>query len=180
MHLIQKNHSLCEDLPCKGNSNEWKRCRGLLVFILTHWKCYLNNCLSGISLVVQWLRLHSFKAGGLGSIPGRGTKIPHAVRHCQTPPPPATKKNPAFLNSQKVSSLLHIIPTLEFTWKDHYSYYRALHTHIHSALVSNCYCYWQELAPGCFYSMELYGRNLSLHTQWFFHIPAQATQLYHR
>ena len=111
MHLIQKNHSLCEDLPCKGNSNEWKRCRGLLVFILTHWKCYLNNCLSGTSLVVQWLRLHSFKAGGLGSIPGRGTKIPHAVRHCQTPPPPATKKNPAFLNSQKVSSLLHIIPT---------------------------------------------------------------------
>ena len=33
----------------------------------------------GISLVVQWLRLHASSAGGLGSIPGQGTKIPHAV-----------------------------------------------------------------------------------------------------
>ena len=33
----------------------------------------------GTSLVGQWLRLHAFSAGGVGSIPGRGTKIPHAV-----------------------------------------------------------------------------------------------------
>ncbi|TEA33613.1 hypothetical protein DBR06_SOUSAS3910181, partial [Sousa chinensis] len=26
------------------------------------------------SLVVQWLRLHAPKAGGLGSIPGQGTR----------------------------------------------------------------------------------------------------------
>ena len=28
----------------------------------------------GTSLVVQWLRLHAPNAGGLGSIPGQGTK----------------------------------------------------------------------------------------------------------
>jgi len=30
--------------------------------------------------VVQWLRLHAPIAGGMGSIPGWGTKIPHAVK----------------------------------------------------------------------------------------------------
>ena len=35
----------------------------------------------GASLVVQWLRLHASTAGGMGSIPGRGTKIPHAAWH---------------------------------------------------------------------------------------------------
>ena len=34
---------------------------------------------SGTSLVVQWLRLHTSNAGGLGSIPGVGTKIPDAL-----------------------------------------------------------------------------------------------------
>ena len=28
----------------------------------------------GISLVTQWLRLHAPNAGGLGSIPGQGTR----------------------------------------------------------------------------------------------------------
>ena len=30
------------------------------------------------SLAVQWLRLHTSIAGGTGSIPGQGTKIPQA------------------------------------------------------------------------------------------------------
>ena len=34
----------------------------------------------GTSLVVQWLRLRASTAGGTGSIPGRGTKIPNAAR----------------------------------------------------------------------------------------------------
>ena len=33
----------------------------------------------GISLAVQWLRLCNSTAGGTGSIPGLGTKIPHAA-----------------------------------------------------------------------------------------------------
>ena len=32
------------------------------------------------SLVVQWLRLHFPVQGYMGVIPGRGTKIPHAVK----------------------------------------------------------------------------------------------------
>ena len=35
------------------------------------------------SLVAKWLRLHSSNAGGTGSIPGRGTKIPHDMRRGQ-------------------------------------------------------------------------------------------------
>ena len=35
----------------------------------------------GSSLVVQWLRFHTFNVGGAGLIPGQGTKIPHAVQH---------------------------------------------------------------------------------------------------
>ena len=31
----------------------------------------------GTSLVVQWLRCHTSTAGGMGLIPGWGTKIPH-------------------------------------------------------------------------------------------------------
>ena len=32
------------------------------------------------SLTVQWLGLHTSTAGGMGSIPCRGTKIPHAAQ----------------------------------------------------------------------------------------------------
>ena len=37
----------------------------------------------GTSLVVQWLRLCASYAGGLGSVPGQGTKISHAVWYRQ-------------------------------------------------------------------------------------------------
>ena len=30
--------------------------------------------------MVQWLRLSASNAGGMDSIPGQGTKIPHALR----------------------------------------------------------------------------------------------------
>ena len=47
------------------------------------------------SLVVQWLRLQASTAGGMGSIPGQGTKIPHAAWHSQPPPTHRLKnKNP--------------------------------------------------------------------------------------
>ena len=35
------------------------------------------------SLEVQWLRVHTANAGGVGLILGRGTKILHAVQHGQ-------------------------------------------------------------------------------------------------
>ena len=38
-----------------------------------------NNTGAGTSLVVQWLRLRAPNAGGPGSIPAQGTKIPHAA-----------------------------------------------------------------------------------------------------
>ena len=31
----------------------------------------------------QWLGLCAFKTEGMSLIPGQGTKIPHAVEHCQ-------------------------------------------------------------------------------------------------
>ena len=31
--------------------------------------------------MVQWLRLHTFTVGGVGQIPGWGTKIPQAAWH---------------------------------------------------------------------------------------------------
>ena len=44
-----------------------------------HLKFIFNNKI-GTSLAVQWLRLNAPTAGDMGSIPGRGTKIPHATR----------------------------------------------------------------------------------------------------
>ena len=56
---------------------------------LNHFLCqkqplyYQNNTLRSDvlrnSLVVQWLGLHASTAGGTGSVPGQGTKIPHAA-----------------------------------------------------------------------------------------------------
>ena len=57
------------------------------VFILLFYFCiYLKYSLrkqSGNSLVVQWLGLCALTAEGLGSIPGRETKIPQAMRRGQ-------------------------------------------------------------------------------------------------
>ena len=42
-------------------------------------RTYIKLQSGGISLVVQWLRLCGSTAGGTGSIPGQGTKIPPAT-----------------------------------------------------------------------------------------------------
>ena len=49
----------------------------------TRYRYRFEEVALGISLVVQWLRLHASTAEGLGSIPGQGTKIPHAVWYGQ-------------------------------------------------------------------------------------------------
>ena len=46
-------------------------------------KTMYKVCEEGTSLVVQWLRLRASNSGSMGSIPGQGTKIPHAVWHSQ-------------------------------------------------------------------------------------------------
>ena len=43
-------------------------------FRVASWKGPLKTDTTGTSLVVQWLRLHAPNAGGLGSIPGQGTR----------------------------------------------------------------------------------------------------------
>ena len=43
-------------------------------------KCNFKKRL-GTTLIVPWLRLWTSNAGGVGAIPGWGTKIPHAVRY---------------------------------------------------------------------------------------------------
>ena len=42
--------------------------------MLMYFYLILNFYTLGTSLVVQWLRLHAPSAGGLGSIPGQGTR----------------------------------------------------------------------------------------------------------
>ena len=47
------------------------------------WNCPKVKFCLGTSLAVQWLRLQASTAGGMGSVPGLGTKIPHAVQSGQ-------------------------------------------------------------------------------------------------
>ena len=53
---------------------------------------YLTQSLPWTSLAVQWLRLCISTAGGMGSIPGGGTKIPHAAWRDQNQNPKPKQK----------------------------------------------------------------------------------------
>ena len=44
---------------------------------------HLEHLYYRISLAVQWLRLRASTAGGSGSIPGQGPKVPHAKGQSQ-------------------------------------------------------------------------------------------------
>ena len=60
----------------------------------------------GTSLVVQWLRPQTSTAGGMGLIPGWGTKIPHAMQ-CA---PPKKGESWDYKNSSSLPShLIHPI-----------------------------------------------------------------------
>ena len=56
-----------------------------IIYLIKHnyYPCFINTQKHGISLAVQWLRLCTFSAGATGSIPGRGTKTPHAMQQSQ-------------------------------------------------------------------------------------------------
>ena len=58
--------------------------RGPLQFVISHHltsrkRRKFKNAFFGTSLVIQWFSFSTSIAGGAGSIPGWGTKIPHAV-----------------------------------------------------------------------------------------------------
>ena len=62
------------------------RCKNFLQFVVIQTVkgfSIVNEAVSGTSLVAQWLRLCISNAGGMGSIPGRGTKIPYTLCHSQ-------------------------------------------------------------------------------------------------
>ena len=63
---------------------------------MTHSEKESKYLTVGTFLVVQWLRHHVFTSGSTDFIPGRGSKIPHAVWHSQ-------KKN----KKKKNSKVLH-------------------------------------------------------------------------
>ena len=69
---------------------------GSLVSPFGH-SCYRNKkkkiTSAGTSLGVQWLRLQASNAKGTGSIPGQGTKMPHAARHGQKTTKNKTKQS---------------------------------------------------------------------------------------
>ena len=54
-----------------------------LVFPFYNWYQFKNLSDFDSGPVVQWLRLCASTAGGAGSIPTQGTKIPHATWHGQ-------------------------------------------------------------------------------------------------
>ena len=64
-----------------------------------------NTCLSGISLVVQCLRLHASNAGVADSLPGQGTKIPCPT--CCVAWPKEKKKKTKHLSSSLRSAWLN-------------------------------------------------------------------------
>ena len=63
--------------------NTIKKCREVSKKYLKVSRSILKSKI-GTSLVVQWSILHTFNAGGTGSIPGHGTKIPPAAWCGQT------------------------------------------------------------------------------------------------
>ena len=62
----------------RDNSIEYFRLQALFRDIEGLVPDHHNRANIGNSLVVQWLGLRALTAKGLGSIPGRGTKIPKA------------------------------------------------------------------------------------------------------
>ena len=71
-----------------------------------HYRMLSQEISEGTSLVAQWLRLHVSTAGGLDSIPGQGTKIPHAL---QVWP----KKKKKEINEHRYKSTVYCIYALE-------------------------------------------------------------------
>ena len=70
--------------------------------------------LLGISLAVQWLRLHTSNAGGVGSIPGQGSNIPHATVWQKNKKLRGNKNGQILRNKNSIQELLEDI---SYHWK---------------------------------------------------------------
>ena len=66
----------CGPLPLPFHQLQRLCCFSLSLYILL---LLLLRSNTGTSVVIQWWRFCVANTGGAGSIPGRGTKIPHAV-----------------------------------------------------------------------------------------------------
>ena len=78
-------HAQVKELPISWNIQITRTNLNLIVYIIRLTKPSLH--IKGniwTSLAVQWLRLCTSNAGGAGSNPGQGTKIPRAMRRSQT------------------------------------------------------------------------------------------------
>ena len=84
--------------------------------------CFLKRKFLGNSLVVQWVRLQASDAGGMGSTPGRGTKVPtcrvaKTEKNCRWShrgPPSLCPHRPSdeAVWVSSVAPLTHLLPTV--------------------------------------------------------------------
>ena len=61
----------------------WEKVNLMMSLLSWSTSCLGGKKAQGTSLMVQWLRPFTYTVGGIGSIPGRGTKISHAARFGQ-------------------------------------------------------------------------------------------------
>ena len=70
----------------------------------------------GTSLAVQWLILHVPNAGGVGLIPGQGTKIPHVAQCLENKQTTTKKEKPRYAG--KDTTFKYREQSLYGTWFD--------------------------------------------------------------
>ena len=78
--LEEQKHKWCETMGCIYVRRS--RVRDVCEVEVVKVECEpIKRVTWGTSLAVQWLRLCAPNAGDMGSIPGRGTQIPHVTKH---------------------------------------------------------------------------------------------------
>ena len=106
---VQGSSSLSKGpLHRSQNFTHWTTREVLRILFNTLWLTILK---SETSLVVQWLRLCASTAGGIGSIPGWGTKIWHAVQSGQKEKEKKRKITPKIKHSSLFSVKTSSIPS---------------------------------------------------------------------
>ena len=68
---------------------------------------------------VQWLRLRTSNVGGFGSIPGWGTKIPHAIWYSQKQTKTTRNKNKDYFLENNIEIYKHLVRQIKKREKNH-------------------------------------------------------------